>query len=184
MAWSVVSGENIYTQEKDNSCGPASVVMILRLMQNRTYDASYVRDAFGKEEGGANISKEGVRDFMHIPSKNDIIGSVLNKYSSGSWRSLFNATYLKRYMDKCTASKPGVLHISWTHQHDGTNWQDISANNYGHWVVLKETNGLNYTILDPGGVVGSVAVTQHGNYRINYGGNWMYGNIDGIITSQ
>ena len=49
MGWIAIGGENVYQQDKDNSCGPASVVMILRLMGGRIYEASYVRDAFGKE---------------------------------------------------------------------------------------------------------------------------------------
>lgn len=183
MGWQNINGEQIYVQDKDNSCGPACAVTIIRLMEGRVYEGSYVRSAFGKAEGGTNITSDGRRDFDYTPSKNDIVGTVLNRYTKGSWRSLFNATYLQRYMNACKTSAPGVLHISWTHSHNGASWKDISDKGYGHWVVLKERTNGNYKILDPGGQVVNVADTNHTHYMVNYGQGWMYGSIDGIITS-
>ncbi len=184
MAWMNEGGENIYKQDRENSCGPACVVMILRLMESRIFDASYVRGAFGEEEGSANITKEGVRDFKHTPSANDIVNSVLNRYTKGSWRSVFHTAYLKKYMDYCTDSQPAVLYISWTHEQNGANWNDISDRGYGHWVVLKETVGPDYRILDPGGVVNTVPISTLTDYLVHYDNGSMFGNIEGILTTR
>ena len=184
MGWIMQGGDNIYQQDKDNSCGPASVVTLIRLMENRIRDGSYVRSAFGDAEGGTNMTKEGVRDFDYKASAGDIVNTVLNKYTSTSWRSVFNAAYLKKYMDMAQDQEPAIVHISWTHAHVGGGWNDISAHGYGHWVVLARTNGANYELLDPGGVKQTVPVPNHSHYMTNYGQGWMYGDIDGILTSR
>ena len=93
---------------------------------------------------------------------------------------IFDASYVRGAFGE----EKGSVNISWTHDHDGTTWHDISDKGNGHRVVLKETVGPDYRILDPGGVVNTVPISSLTDYLVNYDNGTMFGNVEGILTTR
>jgi hypothetical protein len=142
MAWSDVqssSGDTyrLYSQEKNQSCGVACTMMVLKLKQNREIGESTVRTFFGDAEGGVNKDSSGIRSFDSTGSTQSPIIGVLAKYKIGA--NQVARPQVGKWIKQASPSKPVIL---------GVDWGVSGVGQGGHWVVCVQY-GTKLVCLDP-----------------------------------
>jgi hypothetical protein len=142
MAWSDVATSTgdtyrLFSQEKNQSCGVACTMMLLKLKQNRELDEGTVRRFFEEAEGVVNVDASGARDFNAIGTTQSPIVGVLAKYKIGS--NQVARQYVGKWIKQAAPSKPVIL---------GVDWGVSGAGQGGHWVVCVQY-GTKLICLDP-----------------------------------
>lgn len=142
MAWSDVatsSGDTyrLFSQEKNQSCGVACTMMLLKLKQNRELDEGTVRRFFEEAEGVVNRDASGARDFNAMGTTQSPIVGVLAKYKIAS--NQVARQYVGKWIKQAAPTKPVIL---------GVDWGVSGVGQGGHWVVCVQY-GTKLICLDP-----------------------------------
>lgn len=142
MAWSNVNTSDgtayrLYSQEKNQSCGVACTMMLLKLKQDRELDEGIVRGYFTAAEGTINVDGTGSRNFDTTGTTQSPIIGVLEKYKIGA-NQVARATVAK-WVKQATPAKPVIL---------GVDWGVSGVGQGGHWVVCVNY-GTKLVCLDP-----------------------------------
>jgi hypothetical protein len=142
MAWSdavTSSGDSyrLYSQEKDQSCGVACTMMLLKLKQNREVDEGTVRGYFAAAEGTLRRDASGTRDFDATGTTQEPIIGVLSKYKIGA--NQVARRYVGKWIKQAAPTRPVIL---------GVDWGVSGAGQGGHWVVCVQY-GTKLVCLDP-----------------------------------
>lgn len=151
MAWSdavTSSGDNyrLFTQEKQQSCGVACTLMVLKLLQNREIDEATVRRYFADQEGTGNRDASGARNFDVTGTTQSPIIGVLAKYKVAA--NQVARPYVGKWIKEASPAHPVIL---------GVDWGVSGAGQGGHWVVCVQY-GSKLVCLDPWyGVVESLS---------------------------
>jgi hypothetical protein len=133
MGWftqndSTGSKHYFFMQEKDNSCGAAAALTMLRMLTGKKLNGGSMREAFSKSEGAKYTRSDGVRDFDSIGSDAAAISSALKLYGSKGW---YRTPYSKNAVANITRKSPRIFRIVWGLMGD----EDQGA----HWVVASNT---------------------------------------------
>jgi len=145
MAWqAVVDGEgnqfDCFLQERDQSCGVACTMMLLKLIQRRQIDEGTCRGYFTKAEGTSNQTptKYGFqRDYDATGTTQSPIISVLSKYKISA--NQVARKFVGKWIKEARPGKPVIL---------GVDWGVSGVGQGGHWVVCVK-HGKNLVCLDP-----------------------------------
>jgi hypothetical protein len=142
MAWAdavASNGDNyrLYSQEKQQSCGVACTMMLLKLKQNREGDESTIRGYFTAAEGTVNLDASGARSFDATGTTQSPIIGVLAKYNIRA--NQVARKYVGKWIKEARPGKPVIL---------GVDWGVSGVGQGGHWVVCVQY-GPKLVCLDP-----------------------------------
>ena len=142
MPWSSVTASDgntyrLFSQEKEQSCGVACTLMLLKIKQGREIDESTCRGYFAAAEGGVNKDHEGNRDFNSMGTTQSPIIGVLAKYNVRS--NQVARKYVGKWLKEARPASPVVL---------GVDWGVSGVGQGGHWVVCVQY-GTQLICLDP-----------------------------------
>jgi ABC-type bacteriocin/lantibiotic exporter with double-glycine peptidase domain len=153
-----------YKQDKENSCGCASILMMTFLMQGKKLEESTVRQYMNKVECGQKASKEGVRSFDDRGGGIFDYTGVLSELCNIRAHTIRGAGPVRKWVTTATAKKPLLAHAFW----DGGG---------GHTVVVVGHHASNTIFLDPGMGIVEVADTDLPAYEAAYDTGTMKGKI-------
>lgn len=126
-----------YQQDKENSCGCASILMMVHQMKGKKLDESTVRQWMNEVERGLKASKEGVRSFDDRGGNIYDYTSVLADKCKIPSHTVKNSGPVRNWVTTATAKKPLLAHVFWN-------------GGGGHTVVVIGHHGTNTIFIDPG----------------------------------
>jgi ABC-type bacteriocin/lantibiotic exporter with double-glycine peptidase domain len=155
-----------YQQDKENSCGCASILMMTFFMQGKKLDESTVRQWMNQIECGQNSSKEGVRSFDDRGGNIFNYTGVLAEKCKIKSHTVRGDAPVRRWVTTATAKKPLLAHVFW----DGGG---------GHTVLVAGHHGTNTIFLDPGCGLVEIADAD----LLTYVGPYSTGDVQGTILA-
>ncbi len=153
-----------YAQDKENSCGCASILMMTNFMKGKKLSESTVRQWMNEVECGKNKSKEGVRSFDDQGGVITDYTGVLSEKIGVKAHTVYNATPVRRWVTTATKKKPLLAHVFWN-------------GGGGHTVVVVGHHNTNTIFLDPGLGVVEIPDADLLQYQVDYGGGAITGTI-------
>jgi hypothetical protein len=170
---------NFETQERGNSCGCASVRIILRAHTHIIgITEAKIQNMMGLvEDGKAN---KGIDTSTHnwddIGSNVPSIVQVLHSYGIRDARAVSgNRSRVRSELENCSANEPGIIGWWW-----GPGYGLHDHNHSGHWTVCigLNTGGTHLIILDPWNEIQYVPIGTFNEYRPGTGGYGWFNPLD------
>jgi ABC-type bacteriocin/lantibiotic exporter with double-glycine peptidase domain len=128
-----------YKQDKTNSCGCASILMLMNLIQGKKLDESTVRQWVNEIECGQSATKEGVRDFDAEGAFKEDYAAVLSEKCKIKANTVVERASVRKWITTATPKKPLMAHVS---------WRGRGATG-AHTVVVVNHHGTKTVCLDP-----------------------------------
>jgi predicted double-glycine peptidase len=170
MAWQAAapasngSSYEWYRQDKENSCGCASILMMVNQMQGKKLDEATVRGWMNQVECGQKSSSEGVRSFDDTGgSIYDYTGVLADKCKIKA-HTVKGAGPVRNWVTTATAKKPLLAHVFWN-------------GGGGHTVLVVGHHGTNTIFIDPSLGIVEVADARLATYDAAYPTGAMQGSI-------
>src|SRR6185369_10357938 len=119
MAWQAAAAASDgnsyewYQQDKENSCGCASILMMVNQMQGKKLDEATVRQWMNQVECGQKSSSEGVRSFDDRGGNIFDYTGVLAEKCKIKAHTVKNAGPVRRWVTTARPTKPLLAHVFW-----------------------------------------------------------------------
>jgi predicted double-glycine peptidase len=152
-----------YQQDKENSCGCASILMLVNQMLGKKLDEATVRQWMNEIECNQK-SSGGVRSFDNQGGDIYDYTGVLAEKCKIKAHTIKNAGPVRRWITTATAKKPLLAHVFW----DGGG---------GHTVMVVGHHGTNTIFLDPGLGLLEIADASLLTYNAGYATGAMQGTV-------
>jgi hypothetical protein len=174
MAWqpAVVASNGTsyewYQQDVANSCGCASILMMVYMMQNKKLDEATVRQWMNEVEVHQNADSNGVRSFKDMGGNIfDYTGVLADKVKIKS-HTVKNDGPVRKWVTTAKSNKPLLAHVFW-------------VGGGGHTILVAGHTATHTIFLDPG--IGLVEIPDGSlnGYTTDYGAGAMNGSILALV---